>query len=242
MSLYSIKPNTYSGEFDTQFPAFLQSYGISPQQFIHTLATCNGTVRPKIKAIQTLAWLVVLFIFIMLIMYAIFVGIFAGVVLPSISRREKPLGAYPAIIPIVSLIVSVVIAAALMYFKKKLLSTHTAIKQDLIAFLEDQNRTVYLSFQLQLILKSYSTEYNFLNYFGNRSGTYFGSSVPKIVIISCVAPQIGNITSSSLTISKKADHILSGRESQVQNQNLQVYQPLESSQTHQTQEMYQTYH
>jgi hypothetical protein len=255
-SLYSINLSINSGEFETQFPAFLQSYGISPQQFAHTLATCNGIVGTRINAIQFRKRLFSLFI-----VLAIFVFMFpfSVIFIPTVNRAG-PNAKKLVFIPVVfSICTCFFVFAASRHYIKKVRSIQSAMKQDLIAFLDEQNRTVYFPHQLQLLLNNYEPIYSSTSRFYYRNAINF-VSIPRIDILSC-APQTPASSSYSLDTQPMLVQASSEMQYLTQNQSQQrevpyqpyqplasyqpqaTYQPLESYQTQATyQSLYQPFH
>jgi hypothetical protein len=148
MSIYSIPFDIRSNKFDEKFPEFLQDYGIDPHHYKFTIRECNRIMGglQKIQSTTTkyslLAIVSIIPVFVLFIPIVIFFHGLAG---------------YLIVLSLIYILAAISILIMLLF--KTIRDVHMNVKTELLNFIEEQNESLYLSKQLQLLLTVFGPNY-----------------------------------------------------------------------------------
>lgn len=148
MSIYSVPFDTKSNKFDDKFPEFLQNYDIDPHQYKFTIRECNRIMGGlhKIQSVTTKYPLIAIGS----------ITVFFAIFIPFVIFFHR-LAGYLVVLSLIYLLAAISTLILLLF--KTIRNVHVSVKTELLNFIEEQNESVYLSKQLQLLLTVFGPNY-----------------------------------------------------------------------------------
>ena len=160
--LYQIKYEQTLREFDTQFPMFLSTRGISREDYQETIHHCNSISRSANSGDWGTSFII--FFVVGMILSFVTCGLFVVIYVPLVF-------------------------VVLFRMAQESAKNMAQVKRQTTEYLDEQNRQKYMKHGIQLML---STDQSFVPVYSDGVTQYAQSSVPVIQIVNFQAQQLPN--------------------------------------------------